>query len=427
MIIVRYAGKSALLVVCLLWLLSGCSDTIRVTNSGPDGSTTWKIRIETVSDALLGHYVQVNVMLDSAREAMGAFDFLITYDTSALTLAGAELGSYLHDCGWEYFTYRDELNNDSAHGFLRLVGIYDVSNGPSLPISDSLAAAGHSVVSLKFYVTANRNMECKSFPIGFYWANCGDNTVVAADYSLYGVNRYVYDTTGTRIDDYASAFPSYTGVPDDSCLAEKSIEPRRAIDFVNGRVSTTGGGCDEPDVQGDLNVNGIANEIADANMFIAYFFSGLSVFGQHIEASIFASDVNRDGMTLTLADLVYLIRIIVGDAGPFQPPQLTVVATVNMENGTVTVESPVAVGAVWLVFQIDPNDTLSLENLTNLNVSQAIQGDELRVLIYNIGSRLIPAGKVGVLNIRHGEATLIYAEVAPYEGYQIKTVFRPYP
>ena len=64
-------------------------------------------------------------------------------------------------------------------------------------------------------------------------------------------------------------------------------------------------------------MNGLENEIADAVMYTEYFIKGLSVFGDYEQGAIAASDVNADGITLSVADLVYLIRVIIGDASPY--------------------------------------------------------------------------------------------------------------
>ncbi|MBN2227526.1 MAG: hypothetical protein JW763_09190 [candidate division Zixibacteria bacterium] len=76
---------------------------------------------------------------------------------------------------------------------------------------------------------------------------------------------------------------------------------------------------DDPN-RGDLNLNGIPFELADAQLYASYFEYGLAVFTINIEAQIAASDVNMDGIVLTVADYIYLLRIIQGEADPESPP-----------------------------------------------------------------------------------------------------------
>ena len=59
---------------------------------------------------------------------------------------------------------------------------------------------------------------------------------------------------------------------------------------------------------GDINDNGIPFEIGDAMMYSNYFIYGLAAFEPHVELSIYLSDVNNDGVTLTTADLLLLFQ-----------------------------------------------------------------------------------------------------------------------
>ncbi len=61
---------------------------------------------------------------------------------------------------------------------------------------------------------------------------------------------------------------------------------------------------------GDVNLNGVPNEIADAVMYSTYFMYGLQVFRIDEQAQIMETDINADGLTLSVSDLVYQINII---------------------------------------------------------------------------------------------------------------------
>jgi hypothetical protein len=75
--------------------------------------------------------------------------------------------------------------------------------------------------------------------------------------------------------------------------------------------------ADPPSLRGDLTCNDTAYEIADADMFVNFFTQGLSAFDSHVQCSIDGSDVNADGTQLGVADLVYLVRVILSDSPPF--------------------------------------------------------------------------------------------------------------
>ncbi len=79
-------------------------------------------------------------------------------------------------------------------------------------------------------------------------------------------------------------------------------EPIRCIEFWEGGVDIV---CaDSIDAPGDLNLNGIAYEIADAVLYTNYFLYGMAALDpdpMRREAQIAASDVNRDGTSLRSA------------------------------------------------------------------------------------------------------------------------------
>lgn len=69
--------------------------------------------------------------------------------------------------------------------------------------------------------------------------------------------------------------------------------------------------------RGDINYNTIPYEVADVVLLAQYFVEGIEIFSPYSDErdyQICASDVNKDCQSLTLSDLVYLIRIILHDA-----------------------------------------------------------------------------------------------------------------
>ncbi len=64
----------------------------------------------------------------------------------------------------------------------------------------------------------------------------------------------------------------------------------------------------------DINLNGSYNELADAVLFSNYFVYGKGVFTVDSTRQIAATDVNKDGTPLSLADLVLLTRLVMGDS-----------------------------------------------------------------------------------------------------------------
>jgi hypothetical protein len=158
----------------------------------------------------------------------------------------------------------------------------------------------------------------------------------------------------------------YDGTPIDSLVAD-SNNTRTVAEAACGDFR-----------RGDLNGNGVAYEIADAVMFTNYFVNGLAAFAGHVRASIAASDVNRDGIPLSVADLVYLVRVIIGDILPYEHIRL-VDARITFRNGVMSVDRPM--GAAYVVIAGDVTPTL-LAN--NMEMKYAFNGQNTNILVYSL-------------------------------------------
>jgi len=387
----------------------------------------WEVQIEKTHQTIQGHYVDIDLTLNKGSETMGGFDFLIGYDASALAFTEASLGQYFVDCGWEYFTYRFNWNGNCGNacpsGLVRIVGLAETNNGPNHPDMECIQLGVDQVIAtLTFFLSNDRTLECMYAPIRFYWMDCGDNTISTIYGDTLAMNRFIYEYEGDEIQDYGYGFPGFVGAPN-YCLEGDKVTPVRFIDFINGGVDIVCG--DSIDARGDINVNGVANEIADAVMFTNYFISGLSAFGTHIDASIAASDVNADGIALSVADLVYQIRVLVGDANPYPKPMPEAQAVVNAQAGAVSVNAPVSLGAALLTFQV--NGEIGTPVLgVDMDMKYAVEGNELRVLIYNIGRKSIPAGENTLVTVP-GNVELTGVEVASYEGAVVDAMINRIP
>lgn len=387
----------------------------------------WEVQIEKTHQTLQGHFVDVDITLNKGSEPMGGFDFLVAYDASALAFTEAALGDYLVQCGWEYFTYRFNWNGNCGNacpsGLLRLVGLAETNNGPNHPDLECIkGATGNVIATMTFFVSNDRTLECQYVPIRFYWMDCGDNTISSIGGDTLAVSRYVYDVDSTDISDTLYGFPGWFGAPH-SCMEGDKVPPIRFVDFRDGGIDIVCG--DSIDARGDINANGIPYEIADAVMFTNYFISGLSAFDGHVESSIAASDVNADGIALSVADLVYLIRVVVGDANAYPKPLPDAQAIVRAQGGAVTVNAPLNLGAALLTFHV--NGEIGEPVLgVDMDMKYARQGDELRVLVYNIGEKAIPAGENLLVTVP-GNVELTGAEVASFEGSTVQSTINRVP
>ena len=385
----------------------------------------WELQIEKTHNTYQGVHETVDVTVNKGSEDMWGFDILIAYDASALIFQTAIEGT-IYDLGWEYFTYRYNYNGNCGtqcpSGLLRVVGMAETNNGPNHPDPGFGQVTGLTLFSLDFLVTDDRTFECMYVPIRFYWMDCGDNTISYHELSetshpysqVLGVSRYVYDYDyGGEITDLYYGFPTYFGVQDE-CLVgmEGKEEPIQFVDFMNGGIDIV---CaDSIDGRGDLNLNGIMNEISDAVLYTNYFVYGLGVF-EHYQAQVAASDVNADGITLSVADLVYLIRVVVGDALPY--PKIAPIDAKVSFGDAIAVDSKM--GAAYIVIEGDVAPTLLADNMEMQYAYDAAQ-NVTRTLVFSMEANQTFEGE-----FLNANGNVISIEMATYEGTPVKVDMVP--
>ena len=205
--------------------------------------------------------------------------------------------------------------------------------------------------------------------------------------------------------------------PYKTCINPDPDKPTalRYIDFMFGGINII---CaDSIDDRGDINLNGTANEIADAVLFSNYFVHGISVFNVNIDGQIAASDVNADGITLSVADLVYQIRIIVGDALPY--PKLTpVTAEADLVDGVLSVNTDM--GAAYVVVE-NSMTPLLLAELMEMKYHYDEDNNLTRILVYSMEpDRRFSGDFLGGI-----DGNVMTLELATYEGAPVTTKLVP--
>lgn len=394
-----------------------------------DTATCFTVQVEKTHNTLQGHYENVTVQLESEGAEVGGFDFLIKYDNSGLSFVDAQIGEIISTCGWEYFTYRfgaqGNCSGPCPSGLVRVVALADMNNGANHPSCYGAADNNpHSLFDLRFLVTNDRNFECQYLPIGFFWFDCGDNSISTPTGDTLYLDKRIYTFEGNIIWDelndalYPDASRPFGVGAEDFCLIGDKYHPIRCIEFVEGGIDIV---CaDSIDAPGDINLNGVAFEIADAVMFTNYFLYGINALDpdpMRREAQVAASDANRDGTPLSIGDLVYMLRVIVGDALPIT--KLTPFAndaSVIWQGGELMTSSSVNIGAVLASFKVAGDHDVT--SSCDMEVLSSTSDGILTVLIYpglSVPGRSIPAGKNDLISVT-GEVELVSAEVADYEG-----------
>jgi hypothetical protein len=310
-----------------------------------------------------GEYVCLPILLDNNTTPFGGFEITVEFDYTSMTFVGAEPCAAIE--GFEEFTYRllpCPLCGCCKYKIL-LFGMYDLPNGVANigdPIPMTPAGVYQCLVELCFVVNNNENLRGLKIPVCFEWEGTID------------------PQTGCLVEDWncgENTFSSWSGDTLYGSMLCCQFDPD-LCDFTNPRVDqklifqwgVCGQNCGGVDVcaagpgackRGDINYNTITYEVADAVLFASYFVQGTSVFRYDMAYQICATDVNADGRTLTLSDLVYLIRVILHDA--VEMPKLTPssdIANVIVYNGTISTECASPIGAILFEFDSAVNPTL---------------------------------------------------------------------
>jgi hypothetical protein len=393
-----------------------------------------EVTIEKVHNQLQGHFAEVSIYLDSGFTQdhfcveIGGFDLLVAYDPSALTAMQVTAGDLIDDGVFEYFTYRfgpfGNCGNGCPSGMLRITGMREWNVGGVNP--NHITGPGELAV-MHFLVTGNYNFAEMFVPIEFYWIDCGDNTFSdeSGNWLYEGLRVYNHDSVDM------TTFEFGYGGPADTCYetvyyCEDSIKhgPLGAIVFRNGGIDIIP--IDSLDDRGDVNLNGVPNEIADAVVFTNYFIHGPDAFTINFEGQKAATEINGDGVALTVADLVYLVRIIVGDALALPAMKVNPAAEAEfiVQGTTVRVETNVEMGAALLVFDGMVNPTLATD-VGHMELAYHYDGTNTRVLVY--GYDQFDAINSGDLVYTDVETNLVSVEAAEYRGTTMTAVYKVVP
>ncbi len=325
----------------------------------------------------LGSTVNIPITLTQVESGaeFGGLNFLIDYDPHVLTLTGVTPGEALSDCGWETFVYREDDSTacggiPCSTGTVRIVALADNIDPPGEPACWALDTG--AVAVLHFDVTSDPTLACWFSEIDFKWYGCTDNEVASKDGDSLFLSYRVYFFGEDVTDDVG--FPTTTGTSS-QCLTSETV--LQEIDFHQGGVDIV---CaDSLDERGDINLNGQAYEISDWVLFSSFLLHGDTIFNINPDLQLLVSDVNANGMPAQLDDLVYLQRVIVGDAQPFPRPSLeddALFLTNARRDNIVSFAFEDSVRALYFKFD-SPIDITS----DNPNLDWAVTYDSTRVLV----------------------------------------------
>jgi len=389
-----------------------------------------------------GDWFEIPILLEGFGDItgvyIGGFELEVEFDYIDLTFYGAMRGCllsqrwYEEDPGppldsilysWEYFSYRVmPCNIPACHKYkILLFGQADMPDGPyrrgyslgdgDLPHSwwcvdstDDDMEIGASLVWLKFRVANNELLRDLKLPVFFEWEHklsasppyviiqdwdCAENTMSDP------LGEILYVSKNTM--QYNPEVCGY-GVID-------------TLGFVDGGVHICSPCTAFTCVRGDINHDGLPYTTADAVLFARYFVEGINVFVVDLDEQICASDVNADGRSLMLADLIYLIRVILQDAAEI--PKLapsSEVANVIVSNNTITTECAAPIAAILFEFDGTVQPTL-LANMEMVNKGN-------KVLVWSTTGNTITTAEVLSFT---GDAELVSVTAVDYDSRDLQT------
>lgn len=365
---------------------------------------------------------------------VSGFNFLLAYDPVCLTLQKVEPGQFLKDCQWEFFTYRFGPLGNCGGGcpseFIRVVALADLNDARQYhpPPACSRRNSGQWVC-LFFELTRDRTFENICCPIRWWFRDCTDNTISDSTGNVLWTVDSVYNAEGVPLD-LATEYGS--GVDVSNCVSSGGQTKKRVV-LKDGEICIPA----EPavDMPGDLNLNGLRFEIGDAVLFENYLLQGLSALSpdpQRRQAQIASADMNRDRQ-INLADLVYLLCVILGDCQFPPPPQKPAVGvsagvTIDLipqgrEVAVLSDNRAVDLGGLLLVLKV--NDTVADVSLTGKASGMTLRylqaGDQLRILVdAHERGRYIAAGGGEILKITGvAAAEYVEAQAADRTGHPV--------
>ena len=174
------------------------------------------------------------------------------------------------------------------------------------------------IAELRFWITNERDYECTLAQLQFYWQDCSDNRINLSQSSMQYFSRSVYrcERNGNYYDSSLLLPPDgsidqddhiYGVSPDCFAMMVKLAYPIsvRNLDFHNGGLFIA---CASPidGMFGDLDLNGIRDELADIDLLADYIVDGPSVFTVTPWLQYENADLILDN-SIDILDLYYII------------------------------------------------------------------------------------------------------------------------
>jgi FlgD Ig-like domain/Cohesin domain len=331
------------------WGLSASASSTVIVSIGPP--YTISVGIDTVFP---GEIVSLPISLNN-REPISGFELAFNYDPSVMTFISA-LNDTARTSSFESFTF---LVGSPALGNLRITAVADLQD---TVVAGPLPAGDGPLFYVNFFVSSLSNLAGLFLPVRFSFS------------ALEPPNSNTLTDTLNRV------------IVSDSIV------------FVHGGVKMEN---QSAILRGDINLNGIPFEVADALRFTNYFIDPVA-YG--FSARQFAnSDINVDGIVASIADLVTLLAIVLGDgsANPKVTSSQSASVSVSIKSDhsqmVTRFESSngsVNIAAALLTFVATSDGTLQSLAIADNSLPEGFEtkshqsADTVRFLVYNGASEI---------------------------------------
>ncbi len=436
------------------WIMSLTAFILFVGIGAQADPIPYEFRIDTVNGAALSEEpVYVDIIKSAGSEPIHGFDFLIGYDSGLVSLGAVFPGELIENGIMEYFTWRtglaDTLCPNCPTHIIRIVGVHEINDGNTNP--NPPPTGNGQFLELVFNVAPGLEDTPYIEPLRFYWRDCSDNAIALSAGAILAVSDRVFSAHGADITNPQAVLPTIQGAPS-FCFEGSPSPPVRMINFHDGYIANSS----TINWIGDINLNYLNYEIADMVLFTNYFIYGLSAFHINPELQIAATDINGDGLCLTYADLVLMLRIIEGTYIPNKGGAMaagTGMIEVSDTDSSLIISGDFSIPVGILALDFSAPD-LSTEDISvNLSPAAAHIGygyevvdGQLRLLLLDqdfedttLADGSLPAGAISIMELKSAGALpeIISAAAAGFWGQPISVYigelpnvtpeFLPYP
>ncbi len=332
----------------------GMTDTGRIAVTVL-ATTLYALTADTIS-AYPADTAVVQIALENKLPVSG-FNILLSYDPTILSIIRATKAS-TRASTFEY--YNVTLDEGGQPGHVRIIGAAALSG-----IGTPLSAGNGPVSSLTFRLSGNLDYVGMSAPIRYLFLDAmtqNDNTLK--------------DQAGAKI-------------------------PQGTIVYHEGSVNVLSIGTILP---GDINTNGVANDIGDAVYFSNFLMNPIRFPFNPLQYA--NADVNGDGIAASVSDLVRLINnLLNGATGAKVEAAETLLGTLSArdeyEGVTFSYDSRTNVGGLLLTFETDDRleRAISADASKQMTIETQQDGSTVRLLVYSREANVMAPGQHEVVTL----------------------------